>query len=461
MDIKGKRLRLLFSDVLGVERGKYLFGDVADAGHSAFCVGVFPLTTDKEILDISRQQFDVGLPDVEAFIDRDTLRPGWEEDTIVGIADVQQHGKALEVDPREVLRRAVEPWRAMGLEPMFAFESEFYLLERGPEGGWQPVELPSHRVYGTGTSVDPTGTIDAMVRAAQQCGFPIEGWASEFDTAAYEVNIRYKEVIPAADECFLFRLLVKETATKQGKLATFMGRPFNDRGGSGLHLNISFRREDGSNALHDPNARDGLAPLTRQCIAGLLAHHEGIAAIAAPHANAYKRLQPDMLNGYWANWGFDDRTVCIRIPPGARGGHAHRASDGRRRREPVPGGRGGTPRGAVRGGASDVGARASDPRRAPEHRAARAAHARGGARGVRGRRRALFGARALARRDVHQAQAGGVGALRQDGRRRDDDRGHAVGARLLPAVLLSAPAGLVPAGRSVPNYLPSHPRRPR
>jgi len=199
MDIKGKRLRLLFADVLGVERGKYLFGDVADAGHSAFCVGVFPLTTDKEILDLSRQQFDVGLPDVEAFIDRDTLRPGWEEDTIVGIADVQQDGKALEVDPREVLRRAVEPWRAMGLEPMFAFESEFYLLERGPEGGWQPVELPSHRVYGTGTSVDPTGTIDAMVRAAQQSGFAIEGWASEFDTAAYEVNIRYADAIPAAE----------------------------------------------------------------------------------------------------------------------------------------------------------------------------------------------------------------------------------------------------------------------
>ena len=109
LDIKGKRLRLLFSDVLGVERGKYLFGDVADAGHSAFCIGVFPLTTDKEILDISRQQFDVGLPDVEAFIDRDTLRPGWEEDTIVGIADVKREGEPLEVDPRHVLREAVEP----------------------------------------------------------------------------------------------------------------------------------------------------------------------------------------------------------------------------------------------------------------------------------------------------------------------------------------------------------------
>jgi glutamine synthetase len=330
MDIKGKRLRLLYSDVLGVERGKYLFGDVADTGRAAFCIGVYPLTTDKEILDISRQQFDVGLPDIEAFVDRDTLRTGWEEDTIVGIADVHQGGQPIEVDPRNVLRRAIEPWRAMGLEPMFAFESEFYLLERAEGKDWKPVELPSHRVYGTGAAVDPSGTVDEMVRAAMTTGFPIESWGSEFDTAAYEVNIRYKEAIPAADECFLFRLLVKEIATKKEKLATFLGRPFNDRGGSGLHLNFSFRREDGSNAFHEPNSPDGLALIAKQCIAGMLEHHEAIAAFAAPHVNAYKRLQPDMLNGYWANWGYDDRTVCVRIPP-ARGEGTrleHRMSDG-------------------------------------------------------------------------------------------------------------------------------------
>jgi glutamine synthetase len=330
MDIKGKRLRLLYSDVLGVERGKYLFDEVADAGRAAFCIGVYPLTTDKEILDISGQQFDVGLPDIEAFIDRDTLRPGWELDTIVGIADVHQHGEPIEVDPRNALRAAIAPWRAMGLEPMFAFESEFYLCERPPDAGWRPVTLPSHRVYGTGMAIDPDGTVDEMVRAAQAVGFPIEAWGSEFDTAAYEVNIRYKDVLSAADECFLFRLLVKEIAAKHGKLATFLGRPFGDRGGSGLHLNISFRRDDGSNAFHDPAAADGLSPLTKECIAGLLAHHEAIAAFAAPHVNAYKRLQPDMLNGYWANWGYDDRTVCVRVPP-ARGEGTrieHRMSDG-------------------------------------------------------------------------------------------------------------------------------------
>ena len=330
MDIKGKRLRLLFSDLLGVERGKYLFGDVADAGHAAFCIGVYPLTTDKEILDISGQQFDVGLPDVEAFVDRDTIRPGWEPDTVIGIGDVHQRGKALDVDPRQVLRAAVEPWRAMGLEPMFAFESEFYLCDPAEDGGWQPVSLPSHRVYGTGMAVDPSGTVDAMVRAALACGFAVEGWGSEFDTAAYEVNIRYREVIPAADECFLFRLLVKEVAAAHGKLATFLGRPFDDRGGSGLHLNFSFRRDDGSNAFHDPNAPDGLSTIVHQAMAGVLAHHEGLAVMCAPHVNAYKRLQPDMLNGYWANWGHDDRTVCVRVPP-ARGEGTrleHRMADG-------------------------------------------------------------------------------------------------------------------------------------
>jgi hypothetical protein len=78
MDTAGKRLRLLYADILGLERGKYLFGEPAEAGTAAFCIGVYPLTTDKEILPIPGLQFDVGLPDVEAHLDRDTLRPGWE-----------------------------------------------------------------------------------------------------------------------------------------------------------------------------------------------------------------------------------------------------------------------------------------------------------------------------------------------------------------------------------------------
>jgi glutamine synthetase len=318
MDPKGRRLRLLYPDIHGMERGKYLYGDVADEGHAAFCIGVYPLTHDREILSVPKTQFDVGLHDVEARLDRDTLRSSWEADTLVGIADMEVHGEAMWLDPRHVLREACRPWREMGLEPQVAFELEFYLLEPDGSGGWRPVSLPSHRVYGTGTAVDPSGTVDDVVNAALACGFPVESWSSEYDPAAFEVNIRYRDAIPAADEAFLFKLLVREIAARHDKLATFIGRPLNDRGGSGLHVNFSFRREDGSNAFHDPNDPEGLSDLARRCIAGLIDHHEGMAAILAPHVNAYKRLQPDMLNGYWANWGHDDRSVAVRVPP-ARG----------------------------------------------------------------------------------------------------------------------------------------------
>src|SRR4029450_1671864 len=115
MDLSGRRLRLLIPDVLGLERGKYLFGDVAEAGHAAFCIGLYPLTTDKEILPIRDQQFDIGLPDGEGQLDRDTTRTGWEDDTVVGLGDVSQHGHAFELDPRQVLRQAVRAWLEMDL----------------------------------------------------------------------------------------------------------------------------------------------------------------------------------------------------------------------------------------------------------------------------------------------------------------------------------------------------------
>jgi len=328
METKGKRLRLLYPDIHGLERGKYLLGDWT--GTAAFCVGVYPLTLDREILPIPGLHFDIGLPDIAVHLDRDSLRPGWEEDTVVGMGDAELRGEPCAVDPRHVLRRAIEPWVERGLTPQLAYELEFYLMEPDGAGGWRSVPMPSHRVYGTGMAIDPTGVVDAMVKAATACGFEVESWGSEYDTAQFEVNVRYRDAVPATDDAFLVRLLIKEIAARRGNLATFMGRPFPDRGGSGLHVNLSFRRDDGSNAFHDPAASDGLSELARQCMAGMLAHHEGMAAILAPHTNAYKRLLPDMLNGYWANWGYDDRTVGIRVPPG-RGETSrleHRTADG-------------------------------------------------------------------------------------------------------------------------------------
>ncbi|MEM7800611.1 MAG: glutamine synthetase, partial [Chloroflexota bacterium] len=49
-------------------------------------------------------------------------------------------------------------------------------------------------------------------------------------------------------------------------------------------------------------------------IAGLVEYHEAMTLIGAPTVNAYKRLQPAQLAGYWANWGYDHRGVSVRVP---------------------------------------------------------------------------------------------------------------------------------------------------
>ena len=197
MDLNGKRLRLLYPDIHGLERGKYLFGKVAESGHAAFCVGVYPLTHDREILMVPNTQFDVGLPDIDVELDRESLRPSWEPETVIGIGDVHYQGGPAVLDPRHALHRAVEAWRSMGLEPQISFELEFYLMEPDGGGGWRPVSLPGHRVYGTGMSVDPTG----LRRGHGHDGAGVRLPRGELEQRVRRVRLRGEHPLQRRDPC--------------------------------------------------------------------------------------------------------------------------------------------------------------------------------------------------------------------------------------------------------------------
>ena len=271
-----------------------------------------------------------GLPDMDATFDLSDIRPGWEPGVGIVVADLQRHDSPVAVSPRAALRRAVGDWEALGYRPMVGVELEAYLLEPDGHGGWRPLDAPGSFVYGTGPSVDPHGVIELIWQAADAAGIPLESVNSEYDTPQFEFTIEYSDALRSADNAFLFKVLAREIAQSKGLLCTFMGKPLSDRGGSGTHFNVSLARPDGTNAIHDPAAADGLSELARQCVAGLLAHHRGLAGLCAPTVNAYKRLQPASLSGYWANWGYDHRGATVRIPPerGAATRLEHRQADG-------------------------------------------------------------------------------------------------------------------------------------
>ena len=62
----------------------------------------------------------------------------------------------------------------------------------------------------------------------------------------------------------------------------------------------------------------------------MLEHHRALAGLCAPTVNAYKRLKPAQLSGYWRNWGYDHRGATVRVSAerGAGARLEHRLSDG-------------------------------------------------------------------------------------------------------------------------------------
>ncbi len=323
------RIRVLWPDHLGLARGKYLPARLAEHGTN-HCMAVFALGYDRDMTPAPGSGMLEGFPDFHASFDLEDVRPGWEEGTKVVVADISKDGEDLAVSPRRALKKAIADWSDLGYRPQVGIELEAMLFQPDGKGGWEPWHTPGGYVYGTGIAVDPTGVIDDVMRTADAAGLPVESINSEYDIPQFELTLQYRDALDAVDDAFLFKVLTREVAHRHGLLATFMGRPLGDRGGNGTHVNLSLVNGDGSNAFADESAEDGLSALAHQCIAGLVAHHEGMTALCAPTVNAYKRLKPAQLSGFWANWGYDHRCAAVRVPD-ARGKGTrleHRMADG-------------------------------------------------------------------------------------------------------------------------------------
>ncbi len=324
------RARVLFADHLNLARGKYLPFEAARHGVSRHCIGLWALGYDRDMTPAPGTMMLEGLPDFEARFDLNHMRRGWEDDTGVVVADLYREDEPLPLCTRGALRRAIADWNELGLSPKLGIEFEGYVFRRDDNGQWVPYDTPGAYVYGTGAAIDPAGLVDDVWAQAEACGFPLEFICSEYDWPQFEFTLRYDDALKAVDDAFLFKIMAREILLKRGYLLTYMPKPLVGKGGNGLHFNLSLNDEGGGNVINDPKGQDGLSDLARECVAGLVAHHEGMTALLAPTVNSYRRLRPASLAGYWANWGHDHRGVAVRVPA-ERGKGArieHRVADG-------------------------------------------------------------------------------------------------------------------------------------
>jgi glutamine synthetase len=314
-------VRLGYSDLIGAERGRDVltrnFARTVGDG-VAFCRSVYATSPMGDVVDIEGG-LSAGLPDVVAVPDLATKRHlPWEPGVAHMIADVfNPDGSPSEESPRNVLRRVLGRFAELGMQPIVGPELEFYLLEpaESTPTGWKRYGEGTGNVYTSGRKGDPANHLLTSLRQLSSYGLDVVAANHEFASGQFEINLWHSEALDAADRAFRFKTAVQELARIEGKLATFMAKPFNDEGGSGFHLHFSTLGKDGGALFDDPNGEDGLSDIARHAVAGVLAHAPALAALLNPTINSYKRFGPDTLAPWLIDWGLDNRSAMIRIPP--------------------------------------------------------------------------------------------------------------------------------------------------
>lgn len=314
-------VRLGYSDIIGVDRGRdVLVNRFARSvgGGVAFCRSVYGTTPLGGVVDFEGG-LSAGLPDIVAFPDLATLQSvPWEPGVAHCIADLfNPDGSPSQQSPRYVLRQVVEQFAELGLTPIVGPELEFYVLERDEsvDCGWRRYGESTGHVYTTGRKGDPENVLLESLRFLGDYGIEVYAANHEFASGQYEINLWHSDALDAADRAHRFKDAIKELARRRGHRATFMPKPFNDEGGSGFHLHFSCLDAEGAPVFADPSAEDGLSELARHAIGGILAHAPAIAAIANPTINSYKRFGPDTLAPWLIDWGLDNRSAMLRVPP--------------------------------------------------------------------------------------------------------------------------------------------------
>ncbi|MBS7541535.1 glutamine synthetase family protein [Ancylobacter oerskovii] len=225
-----------------------------------------------------------------------------------------------ELDPRHKLARQVERLAALGLSPCVAFELEFYLMKQqpGPDGAPEPVfpakGLARQNMYAMSDLDAYAGLLHEVREAARIQGLPADTVISEAAPGQYEVNLYHRtDAMAAADDAILLRRLIDGVARKHGLRASFMAKPLLDFAGSGMHVHVSLMDRSGSNAFG--KGEEGEA-LLRHAAAGMLSTMAETALFYVPGFNGYRRLVPGSYAPTGISWGYDNRSVAVRVPNG-------------------------------------------------------------------------------------------------------------------------------------------------
>ena len=318
----------MIPDNSGIPRGKILptkkFLDTIESGGLRLPLNLFKLSVSRDITySIDDQLLNPTDGDFVLKPDFDTLRvvPWYSEPTAQIICDaVDRNNKDIEVYSRGILKRVIQMFEDMNLTPVIAPEIEFYLVKKNNDPDY-PLETPAGQ-SGRTEKGDQSYGIDAVNEfdhifedlydfcEAQE--LDVETINHEDGPAQMEINFKHGNALDLADQVFLFKRTLRQTALKHNLYATFMAKPMEDSPGNSMHIHQSLLK-NGKPVFADKNLKT--SKLFDNYLGGLQKYSKAFLPLFAPNVNSFKRLR-----GFWEegtpfnlNWGYENRTCGFRV----------------------------------------------------------------------------------------------------------------------------------------------------
>lgn len=235
----------------------------------------------------------------------------------------EPEGAAFFLDPRNVLRHALQPLTDMGLRPVIATELEFYLIVHdGKEFRPRMARIPGSNLPQDGlqfANMDDLVEIDPFLNELDKVcdlqNIPVGAALSEYAPGQFEVNLHHvDDPVLACDHAVLLKRAVKAVARDQGLAVSFMAKPFADYSGCGMHVHVSLLDEDGNNVFAGHSADGPFSDTLRYAIGGMAAAMPESMAVFAHNANSYRRYGKNTFAPTTPNWGPNHRDLAMRIP---------------------------------------------------------------------------------------------------------------------------------------------------
>ncbi len=157
--------------------------------------------------------------------------------------------------------------------------------------------------------------IDTAAEVQRAMGFQNEKDHPEVAPSQFEINYGYGEVVAAADQIQLYKLLARQIANNMGMTACFLPKPVVGVNGNGMHTNVSISQGK-TNLFWDEKGVEKVSTFAWDFVDNILSSALDICLIWNSSVNAYRRLDPHFEAPNQIKASAVDRGSAIRIPIG-------------------------------------------------------------------------------------------------------------------------------------------------